>query len=79
VIGDARLTLRREPDHDYGLLVVDTFSGDTIQIHLLTREALRIDLGPLANDPRWRPPSARPGQAVWTDDFSDPVKLIMWH
>src|SRR5262249_17106229 len=37
------------------------------------------DLGPLATDPRWRPPEAPPGQAAWTDDFSDPLKLILWH
>ncbi len=31
------------------------------------------DLGPLADDPRWRPSRARPGEAAWTDDFSDPA------
>jgi hypothetical protein len=31
------------------------------------------DLGELAEDPRWREPSPRPGQAVWTDDFSNVV------
>jgi hypothetical protein len=42
VIGDARLTLREEPDRHHGLLVVDAFSGDTIPVHLLTREALEL-------------------------------------
>jgi hypothetical protein len=145
VIGDARLTLRREPDHHYGTLVIDAFSGDTIPVHLLTREALRLyldklddggllafhisntfldlepvisalaqseslvvrvrmdeelntdevllgktpsrwavmarrieDLGPLAKDPRWRRPIARPGHTLWTDDFSNPLELILW-
>ena len=146
ILGDARLTLQREPDRHYGLLVIDAFSGDTIPVHLLTREALRAyleklaegglltfhisntfldlepviaslaaseglvvrvrtdeemrpdelrlgktpsrwaimarrveDLGPLANDPRWQPARTRPDIPAWTDDFSDPLKLIMWH
>jgi hypothetical protein len=145
VIGDARLTLRRQPHHHYGILVVDAFSGDTVPVHLLTREALRVyldklagggvlafhisntyldlepemaalaeseslivrvcmddqlrpdelllgkkpsrwavmarrtgDLGPLMRDPRWRSPAARPGQTAWTDDFSNPLELIVW-
>src|SRR5204863_6411361 len=49
VIGDARLSLQREPDHHYGLLVVDAFSGDTIPVHLLTCEALGIYLDKLAD------------------------------
>jgi hypothetical protein len=138
------LTLKREPDRQYGLLVVDAFSGDTIPVHLLTREALRLyldkladrgllafhisntfldlepvmaalaesesliirvrwddelsldeqrmgktpsrwavmvrrteDLGPLQHDPRWRLPQGRLDR-VWTDDFSDPLRLIIW-
>ena len=145
VIGDARLTLKREPDRHYGTLIVDAFSGDTIPVHLLTREALKIyltkladggllafhisnifldlepvmaglaasegltvrvrmddeltrdevylgkmpsrwvvmarreaDLGALAADPRWKAPASRPGRFVWTDDFSNPLELIMW-
>jgi hypothetical protein len=41
-LGDARITLEREPARNYDLLVVDAFSGDAIPIHLLTREALRL-------------------------------------
>jgi hypothetical protein len=40
VLGDARLTLAREPDARYALLVLDAFSSDAIPVHLLTREAL---------------------------------------
>ena len=50
VIGDARLTLQEEPDHRFGLIVIDAFSGDSIPVHLLTREALRIYLSKLADD-----------------------------
>jgi hypothetical protein len=42
VVGDARLTLRGEPDGGMDLLVVDAFSSDAIPAHLLTREALEM-------------------------------------
>jgi hypothetical protein len=48
VLGDARLSLGREPDGSFGLIVLDAFSGDAIPVHLLTREALRIYLSKLA-------------------------------
>jgi hypothetical protein len=49
VPGDARLSLDREPDRTFGLIVLDAFSGDAIPVHLLTREALRIYLAKLAD------------------------------
>jgi hypothetical protein len=39
VLGDARLSLEREPAQAFDLLVLDAFSGDAIPVHLLTREA----------------------------------------
>jgi SAM-dependent methyltransferase len=39
VIGDARLSMEREPDQNYDVLAVDAFSSDAIPVHLLTREA----------------------------------------
>jgi hypothetical protein len=141
VLGDARLRLLDAPDHGYGLIVLDAFSSDAIPTHLLTREALRlylgkladggviafhisnryIDLGPVlgdlardarmtclvrrdvdippadvalgkepstwavlaardadlgrfSQDSRWRSPQFRPGEAVWTDDYSNIIK-----
>jgi hypothetical protein len=44
VLGDARLSIEREPPQNYDLLVLDAFSGDSIPVHLLTREAFRIYL-----------------------------------
>jgi hypothetical protein len=44
VLGDARLSLRAEPAGEFGLLVVDAFSGDSVPVHLVTREALRLYL-----------------------------------
>mgnify|MGYP005842691649 CR=1 FL=1 len=38
-MGDARLSLERESSQRFDLLVVDAFSGDSIPVHLLTREA----------------------------------------
>jgi len=39
VLGDARLQLEREPAQQFDILVLDAFSGDSVPIHLLTREA----------------------------------------
>ncbi len=42
VMGDARLSLEREPPQGYDLLAVDAFSSDAIPVHLLTREAFQV-------------------------------------
>ncbi|MCU1330569.1 MAG: integral rane protein-like protein [Bryobacterales bacterium] len=42
VMGDARLSLEREPSHQFDVLAVDAFSGDAIPVHLLTREAYAL-------------------------------------
>ena len=47
-LGDARLQLRKAPDGAYDLIVLDAFSGDTIPVHLVTREALQLCLRKLA-------------------------------
>ena len=47
VLGDARLTLVNA-SAPYDLIVLDAFSSDSIPVHLLTREALKIYLGRLA-------------------------------
>ena len=49
-IGDARLTLEREPDQKFDVLLLDAFSGDAIPMHLLTREAFEIYHRHLAPD-----------------------------
>jgi len=41
VIGDARLSLEREPNQNFDVLAVDAFSSDAIPVHLLTIEAFR--------------------------------------
>lgn len=42
IMGDARLSLEREPEQQFDVLVVDAFSGDSIPVHLLTREAFAL-------------------------------------
>jgi hypothetical protein len=42
VLGDARLSLERQPPQEYDLLLVDAFSSDAIPVHLLTREAFEL-------------------------------------
>jgi hypothetical protein len=41
-IGDARLSLEREAPQNFDVLAVDAFSGDSIPVHLLTREAMQL-------------------------------------
>ena len=41
-LGDARLSLEHEPDQQFDLLVMDAFSGDSVPVHLITREALQL-------------------------------------
>ena len=38
-MGDARLSLEREPAQGFDLLAIDAFTSDSIPVHLLTREA----------------------------------------
>jgi hypothetical protein len=42
VIGDARLTLAKEPNGSFNLITVDAFSSDAVPVHLMTKEALEI-------------------------------------
>ena len=159
VLGDARLSLAREPDSRFDLLVIDAFSSDSVPVHLITREAIdlyfrkldneglllihisnryvdlepvlgvlsqdaqltgriqmfspaKIDptaefkikntatreylskfhypsvwvllaaneaaLGKIATDQRWRPLEAKPGVGLWTDDYSNIIKVLRW-
>jgi SAM-dependent methyltransferase len=42
VLGDARLSLERESNQHFDVLVLDAFTGDAIPVHLLTREAFAV-------------------------------------
>jgi spermidine synthase len=42
LLGDARLTLERQPPQNFDLLAIDAFSSDAIPTHLLTKEAFEL-------------------------------------
>jgi hypothetical protein len=50
VVGDARLALEFEEPQEFDVLVLDAFSGDSIPVHLLTREAMGVYLKHLGTD-----------------------------
>jgi len=54
VLGDGRISLQRElaagTPENFDVLAIDAFSSDSIPVHLLTREAMKIYLGHLRND-----------------------------
>ena len=50
ILGDGRLSLEREPPRGYDVMGIDAFSGDSIPMHLVTREAMAIYLKHLNPD-----------------------------
>jgi SAM-dependent methyltransferase len=50
VLGDARLSLEREPAQNFDVLALDAFSSDSIPVHLLTSEAFAVYLRHLQPD-----------------------------
>jgi hypothetical protein len=50
VLGDARLTMAREADASFDLIIVDAFSSDAVPVHLMTAEALRLYLDKVKDD-----------------------------
>ena len=50
VIGDARLRMREARNGQYGLIIMDAFSSDSVPAHLITTEAIELYLSKLAND-----------------------------
>ena len=54
ILGDARISLERELEagdrQNFDVLVLDTFSSDSIPVHLVTNEALALYLAHLAPD-----------------------------
>jgi hypothetical protein len=41
-LGDARLSLEREPAQHFDAMLLDAFTGDSVPVHLLTREAFEL-------------------------------------
>ncbi len=49
-LGDGRLSLERERSQGYDVLGIDAFAGDSIPMHLVTREAMALYVKHLAPD-----------------------------
>ena len=49
VLGDARLSLAKEPGNQFDLLVLDAYNSDSVPIHLITQEALRLYLNKITD------------------------------
>jgi hypothetical protein len=49
-IGDARLTIAKEPDSSFDLFIIDAFTSDAIPVHMLTKEAVQLFLNKLKPD-----------------------------
>ncbi|MFI4975812.1 MAG: fused MFS/spermidine synthase [Caulobacterales bacterium] len=49
-LGDARLTLARQPSGHFDILLIDAFTSDSVPAHLLTVEAVRMYLSKLTPD-----------------------------
>jgi SAM-dependent methyltransferase len=50
VLGDARLNMEREEPQHFDVLLLDAFAGDSVPVHLLTKEAFEIYLRHLKPD-----------------------------
>jgi hypothetical protein len=50
VLGDARLTLAKEPDKSFDLLIIDAFTSDAVPVHLMTAEALQLYASKLTDE-----------------------------
>jgi hypothetical protein len=46
-VGDARLTIAKEPDSSFDLFIIDAFTSDAIPVHMLTKEAVQLFLDKL--------------------------------
>lgn len=50
VLGDARLTIAKEPPGSFDLIIVDAFTSDAVPVHLMTAEALQLYASKLTPD-----------------------------
>jgi spermidine synthase len=50
IMGDARLSMEREPAEQFDLLILDAFTSDAVPVHLLTKEAFETYLRHLKGD-----------------------------
>ena len=55
------------------------FDAGKLASHWVAMARSRADLGALATDPRWTPMPVPPGTKVWTDDYSNLLRVIKWN
>jgi SAM-dependent methyltransferase len=83
VLGDGRLALAHSREK-FGLIVVDAFTSDSVPMHLLTREALRIYRARLAPDGLLlfhvsnRYLNLEPVLAALAADADPPMQCLSW-
>jgi SAM-dependent methyltransferase len=94
VLGDARLTITRQPNDQYDILLIDAFSSDAVPAHLLTVEAVKTYLSKIKPDgivilhlsnrnldlrsPAQAVAIAAGGHALLQQHPGDPDKPFMW-
>jgi hypothetical protein len=60
---------------DFSIPESDATHGRSPSVWVILGKSLS-DLGPLANAARWRPLRLKRGIDVWTDDFSDIIRVM---
>jgi spermidine synthase len=50
ILGDGRMTIKKQPDNSYNMIVIDAFTSDNIPIHLMTLEAIELYFQKLKHD-----------------------------
>ena len=71
--GDAGLVCLTEDD---SIVSKEEIEAGKAPSEWLVMARNRADLGALATDPRWKPVNVPPGTDVWTDDFSNLLRVI---
>jgi spermidine synthase len=94
VLGDARLTVTRQPNDQFDILLIDAFSSDAVPAHLLTVEAIKTYLTKIKPDgivilhlsnrnldlrgPAQAAAVASGGHGLLQRHVGDPQKPFMW-
>jgi hypothetical protein len=73
---DAGLVCVSSDDHG---VPQDQLDAGKLASHWLVMARRRADLGPLATDPHWVDMRVPPGTEVWTDDYSNLLRVIKWN
>ena len=50
ILGDARLTVHKQPPHLFDYLLIDAFSSDAIPAHMVTKEAINMFMSRVSKD-----------------------------